>query len=312
MAVGIALIIGSELIRSATDVVWAWKLGNAVPLMLIVGSTVFILRLSAHFDRDTVVGILFSVIGWASAIFLAFTVLLIALPYGLVAALPAGATVVVACIVVQDPSWMFSGLNGSLRGSTLQSPMVQSILSAVPRRKDETVWDRVSRLPLRVLVLPDASKEKVVTVLRERMKLPVAFVHLEDSDFMLVNVSKDTGWLPRVERVLDKAGVIGVRRASFSLEQAVIGLPLIEQGHGVSLEDYCFIDHKESVDRLLKEWSTLMTVFPSMVGPVILLTEESAPGLMTKRIPRTQIQRVVLGRDITGLRLGVGETGDSA
>ena len=302
VAGAVALAMGASLLSSVVGVVTALRTGDIVPFILVAVTTVIFLRLSARpSEKRTPVHVLLEVLGWTSAIYLFVVVLMWVLPFGVVPAILAAGITAMLCGFVRDPI----GLNEKMSriadasSSLGLSPTGLNITSQLDGT--QSIWARIESLQYKVIVIPHKHFGTVIDLLKDRPKLPVSLTRLEDTDALIV---RDEDWADRVLAVLRESGVPDAHIASPLLEKAILALPLLEQGHGVKVNDYQFTCDADTVEKLLTIQPLRMTVYPDPKGLVVMVFSDSVPGLNLDPLPIGREASAVMARDISHLPRG--------
>jgi len=298
----VALTVGASLLSSVVVVVTALRAGDIVPLIIVAVTTVILLRLSAKpSEKRTPVHVLLEVLGWTSAIYLFVVVLMWVLPFGMVPAILAAGITAMLCGLVKNPT----GLNEKISqivdvtSSLGLSPTGLSIASRLDGT--QSMWARIESFQYKVIIIPHKHFDTVVGLLTDRPKLPVSLTRLEGTDALIV---RDEEWADRVIVVLRESGVPDAHIASPLLEKTIIAFPLLEQEHGVKVNDYQFTCDPETVEKLLAIQPLRMTVYPDPKGLVVMVFSDSVPGLNLEPLPMGREASAVMARDISHLPRG--------
>jgi len=242
------------------------------------------------------------VLGWGSAVYLLFVVLVGMLPYGILAAFVSAGITAILCSVISDPTELRERLDAMRKATESIGFDAQGLGLADGVDNVQSLWARISKLDYSVIVLPPDSSNSIASLLRSRPKLPVCVVRLYDNDMMIVTSGKE--WLTKILSVLKESGIENSKAASPLLTKAVLGLPIIEQEHGLDISDYKIIQDETTIEKLLKMRPLRMSLFPGPDGLRALVRSETTLGLETHSIPSRQLTRAVLGRDISFLPRG--------
>ncbi|MFW9849963.1 MAG: hypothetical protein ACFFF4_12565 [Candidatus Thorarchaeota archaeon] len=292
---GVALIIATQLLGSVSWVVISLRLGNPIPFVLVVASTLLLQRIAVSITPSSpVVTTLLDVAAWASVVYLFFVLLVGLIPYGLVIAISAAGLSVVGCMVVRDPS--------DLKEKATQAADMANAYRGVGFRsgpdKDTVLWAYLQRQDLEILQLPRGSFSNVVSIIKDRPMLPAVLLHFEHSDFLIVRNSDDVDWNRQIKRVLLDAGVFNIRQVSPLLRKAILLMPILDEHDGLKIRDYVVAINEKSIQVLIDHSPERMTLFPHSEGIRIVVRKESIPGIEVESIPSEYAERVVVGREI--------------
>ncbi len=303
---GVALVIATQILGSVSWVVMSLRLGNYIPFISIVLVTAIMQRLPISIKSENrIVSTLLDVISWAAVVYLFFVALIGLLPYGLLTSIVGAGLSLLGCMIIRDPSELKERLilaadvAESLRGSGFKSGTDRDVM----------MWSFIRRQQMEVLQIPRGSFENAVTILRDRPMLPVALLHFEKSDFLLIKTSNEIKWVRQVKRVLADAGILDVLHVPPLLKKALLLLPLLDEHDGLKISDYVIASNEKSVEVLLKHRPERMVLFPNSEGLRIVARRESVPGIDTLNITPDLAERVVLGRDNYALTTIINRVG---
>lgn len=291
---GVALVIGSQLLESATWVVFSFRLGNFVPFVGVLAITLVLQRVSVVAKPQvSVVAMLTDVLASASSVYLFFVILLGLLPYGLIISLIGSCLSVIAVAAVRSPSEFKKRISllletaGTYTGTGL----------GMGYDSEKALYNSIIRQRKEVLCIPQAGFGCVVNILKARPMLPVALAHYVDMDFLIVTNSDGHDWTSQVKRLLQEEGLSGVQLAPPLLKKVVLFLPLLEEDSGLQVADYGLASSENSVNVLLGARPERMTVFPGSDGLRVVARRDSVPGIEMNEIPPEVSKRIVLRRD---------------
>ncbi|MGY5875415.1 MAG: hypothetical protein RTU30_06695 [Candidatus Thorarchaeota archaeon] len=292
----LALVLGSELLSSAVMVVYDFRIGNLLPLISIVLVTVLLLRMAARRKEDSPATTLMNILAWASVAYTLVIVVVAALPMGIIASLMGASATLVTFSAVRDPS-------------KLKIVLLDLDLTSGPHSVDSKLGEALGiskKIPSAVvLVLPSDSLEKVTNVLRARPLLPACVLKLEETDYVIVRVEyEDTSNVNLVRDVLEQDGIVGLKIASPLHSETILLLPAIDDGAGFSLDEYCVISNPAAIEQLLSNWPVRGTLHTRKEGLVFVVPRKAAVGLEQEEMPRGQLNRVVMTRDVSSLQIG--------
>lgn len=297
----VAIVIGSELLRSASVVALSLKAGNVGPFAVVLVMTIGLLVLSGRVSRrakgSRVPGLLMDIAAYACTIYLFLTTLLSTLSLGVVVALGSAACTALLVPAARNPrslQKLRGPLVSAVSGTGLSLPGVEQSISP------NEAWRAVSRSSMRVIAVPPESRDVMVAMLRERPLLPVSLTHLQGALFLVVSGNdRKEDWERRLLALLDELGVKGSRKASPLLREAVLALPILDSMHGLWMSDYVLAADLSTVERLIQSWPDRMTVFPDPHGLRVVVRKQHAAGLNTRAIPRGCETGVLVGRDLS-------------
>jgi hypothetical protein len=196
---GVALVLGAQILSSVSWVVVSLRLGNIVPFSLVLVVTLLLQRVATSTEsKSPVVSTLIDVLAWASVVYLFFVLLVGLIPYGLLIAISASGFSVLGCMIIRDPT--------ELKEKLLLTADMASAYRGVGLRsgpdRDAVLWSYLQRKNIAVLQLPRGSFDNVIAVLKDRPMLPVALVHFDYTDFLIIKDSKEVDWIRQIKRVL--------------------------------------------------------------------------------------------------------------
>ncbi|MHA1909581.1 MAG: hypothetical protein ACW98Y_19940 [Candidatus Thorarchaeota archaeon] len=291
---GVALVLGTQILSSVSWVVVSLRLGNIVPFSLVVVVTLLLQRIAASVEaKSPVVSTLVDISAWASVIYLFFVLLVGLIPFGILIAIAAAGLSVVGCMIVRDPSDLKEKL---ILAADMATAYRGAGLRSGPDR-DSVLWSYLQRQSMEVLQLPRGSFETVTTVLKDRPMLPVALIHFDYTDFLIIRDSKEVEWIKQVKRVLHDAGVFDTLLVPTLLRKAILLMPILDEHDGLKTSDYVLAVNKKSVQVLLDHRPERMIVFPHSEGLRIVVRRESVPGIEVESIPSDLTERIIVGRE---------------
>jgi hypothetical protein len=283
---GVALVLGAQILSSVSWVVVSLRLGNIVPFSLVLVVTLLLQRVATSTEsKSPVVSTLIDVLAWASVVYLFFVLLVGLIPYGLLIAISASGFSVLGCMIIRDPT--------ELKEKLLLTADMASAYRGVGLRsgpdRDAVLWSYLQRKNIAVLQLPRGSFDNVIAVLKDRPMLPVALVHFDYTDFLIIKDSKEVDWIRQIKRVLHDAGVFDTFLVPSLLRRAILLMPILDEHDGLYTADYVLAINEKSVQVLLDHRPERMTVFPHSDGPRIVVRRESVPGI--------EVENIVVGRE---------------
>ena len=294
----IVLATGAELLASVVSVVLAVRLGNFVPLLAVVVLTIVLQMLTNHVAHESQGLIIVTMLAYAITGYLAFTVFLIALPYGLIASILASGAV---CVISSISRKQKLGIYWKQVMQSLSHS--QNVLHGLSDRQvpigDGTSFKLNSFHT--VVILEEGVREKIVQLLRERPLLPVSFTHYEDCDVIFIADESDPVRYEQVMKLL-KDFSIGVKGpASPLLAEAVKMVPILDSRNGLKFEDYRLTRDEKTICSLLTQAPSRLTVFPSPLGLGVLIPATEVPGMNVEHLKRGCEADILLNREYSHL-----------
>jgi hypothetical protein len=310
LAGAVALFLGAQLLSSVASVVFAWRLGNIQPLVIVWGGTIVILIITRRETKEPL-SLLLNLVSWACIIYTGVVMLFIVLPYGLIAAFLAMGGTIIGCSRIKEPGsimWRFSALLEPM-GSLGHSVPILGRASV----SYGSSWASIDKLKMKAIVLPNSVREAVVDLLRDRPLLPVSITRYEECDILMVRTEGNEKVLKQVQQALAEKGAENLHVLSLFMTNAILSLPLVEDNVGVSMEEYRIAVEEVTVKKLLEMWPNRITVFPDRKGLRVVIRSDTAPGFDLEQLPHGREAHILLGRDIAQLSMGgVEVAGESA
>lgn len=301
IALGIALVAGAYLMTSIAEVVVILRAGNYTLFAVALVFTGIVVRISGTYEGKWIVArIMLPVLSGVSSIYVIMIIFVWLLPMGIITSLIAAGFTMCILGIIHNPSLVQENL-----AKAIALPQSMSALSPIGRQdRSKTLLRSVERLGMRVLILPKNSWDKVITLLNDRPQLPVALVHFQDEDVLIVRSNGDHSGYRRTKELLEEIGITKIRDASPLYTRTVLALPILEESRtdGGWLEQYKIITHRNTVKVVLEQRPLEMTVFPSQHGLILLVKSSDVFGLKVEEVPQSQIGHIVLGRDISILQ----------
>ncbi len=308
-AAAFAILMGGHLIRYVSSIVIAARLGDYLPLIVLIVCSVALLRISGKFDdKDGLLFNLISIIAWASVILLAIASALIILPFGIVPMIAAVALVGLLARLVQDPQSSISIL-GQLFGSyPLISFLVMKLYSVWEGHTFS--WLRISTSSLALFIIPKEYEMKIIQLMRDRPMLPVSMTILDEFDALVLRAKHLEDWHATINNLLQR-NKIPYEIGSQILLKLVLALPLIENEGELAHGRYCIIPEQKLIDVLLTEGANYVTLFPRIGGLIAVCPDVFVSGYNVSRLPTNVISSLLINRDTRMIPAGVRENGHS-
>ncbi|MFW9803482.1 MAG: hypothetical protein ACFFFC_12555 [Candidatus Thorarchaeota archaeon] len=292
IAGAMALAGGAQLLSSVALVVISFRSGNIIPLIIAIGTTAALIHLKRLFTKHALSAIL-GILAYAASGYLAVVAFVGLLPYGMISSLLGAALTIIACSVMYDPSnlkeWM----------ATLSPDSSISWLSRDPGTPEFSIGKEVSH---HIALLPSESREKVIMLMRDRPLLPISLTHFNECDALFIDLKSERINLNQIRDALFRANVAIKNDASPLLREAILKVPIIDEKHGLSMAEYCLATDQETVNQLIRNPPSRMFVFPSRTGPRVIYPESAAPGLISQRVPESELVNALLLHRYTTLK----------
>ena len=282
IAGALVLAGGAQILASAISIVLELRGGNPLPFLLVVGVTLLVLRLPYAFKDDSPLRAIQMILTYGVTAYLVVLVFVALLPFGLVVSFTGCSLTAIGCSVFNDPSdakrfvkdlGVYRHLSSSLKIRDTSASDFNSVLGH-------------SDTDLRhMFLVPLGQEENVVNLMRERPLLPISLTRYEDFNVLVVKSGPDIRLLKQIKALLLAAEVDAMVAMSPLLLEAIQKLPLIDAQFGLSMGEFCYVSVPNTVEYLLRNWQTRMTVFPTENGPWVIVPESAVPGLKTGSIP---------------------------
>jgi hypothetical protein len=293
LAVGgaIALAAGAQVLSSVVSVVLAFRFGNIIPLLMVVGLTISIHLIANRVPEESAALIVFKILLYAVTGYLALIAFVIVLPYGLIMSIiAAGAVGVFSSILGEQRKFW----NHFIHFFNFQNYFDRLSIRSIPI--GDGVSYRLNSLHS-IVILDEGNREKIVHLMKERPLLPISLTHFEDCDVLFIAVENDSSRYERVLKLLRDSG-IGVKGlASPLLAETIQMVPILDSNNGLKFEDYRIARDDTTISSLLTQAPPRLTVFPSAQGLRVLVPELEAPGLNVERLKQGYEVDVLLHRD---------------
>ncbi|MFW9911422.1 MAG: hypothetical protein ACFFEU_03070 [Candidatus Thorarchaeota archaeon] len=284
IAGAIALAGGAQLLSSVAIVVTSFRSGNIIPLVIAISTTVVLMQLKRSLAKHTLSGII-GILAYAASGYLAVITFVGLLPYGMVTSLLGAALTIIVCSLMYEPNnlreWM----------ATLSTDSSVSRLSRNSGVSSLSIGREVSH---HIVLLPSESRQKVISLMRDRPLLPISLTHFNECDALFIDTKSERIDLAQIRDVLLTAGITIKSDASPLLREAILKVPLIDEKHGLSMAEYFLATDQDAVKHLIRNLPSRMIVFPSRTGPRVIYPESAAPGLISQRVPDGELANALL------------------
>jgi hypothetical protein len=284
IAGAMALAGGAQLLSSVAIVVTSFRSGNMIPLVIAISTTVVLMQLKRSLAKHTLSGII-GFLAYAASGYLAVITFVGLLPYGMVTSLLGAALTIIVCSLMYEPSnlreWM----------ATLST---DSSVSRLSRNSGVSSLSISREVTHHIVLLPSESRQKVITLMRDRPLLPISLTHFNECDALFIDTKSERIDLAQIRDVLLTAGITIKSDASPLLREAILKVPLIDEKHGLSMAEYFLATDQDAVKHLIQNLPSRMIVFPSRTGPRVIYPESAAPGLISQRVPDGELANALL------------------
>lgn len=301
VAGAVAILLGGRIVSSVASVVFAWRMGNPLPIIVvIVGSLVLVLF--SRGEANTLPKMIMNILGWIAAAYLSVVIFFVSIPLGLIAGFFGLALTLMSFGAIKDTK----GIGGRLRFLVYQIVSAGSAFPALRRNSamnNQSIWFLVRGLALRSYLVPRGQRFRILDLVRERPLLPVSLTRYGNADILFVRENPQI--TDQIESLLEDEGIQDALPLGPFLTNALLALPLIEERDACfSPADYVFCRDESTVNRLVDIWPDRITVFPSMGGPIVVVRNDTVPGFETRPLPRGTESCVLLERDVSMLATG--------
>ncbi|MDH4215087.1 MAG: hypothetical protein OEV85_14315 [Candidatus Thorarchaeota archaeon] len=296
IAGAIALAAGAQLLASVVSVVLAFRFGNIIPLAIVVILTVVILIVANRFPEESSARTIIKILSYAVTGYLAVTVFVIALPYGLIVSIIAAGAVGVFSSIIGEQQTFWKHIRESLQFENRFSGLP---IRSVPVGNGTSF--RLNSLHT-IVILEEGTREKLVHLMKERPLLPISLTRYEDCDILFIAEENDPSRCDRIMKLL-KESDIGIKDlASPLLAEAIQMVPILDSRNGLKFEDYRIARDDKTISSLLTQAPSRLTIIPSVNGLLVLIPEFEAPGLNVDRLKHGCEADVLLDRNYSHLK----------
>jgi len=297
----IALAGGAELLASVVGVVLAFRTGNPIPLLAVVGLAIILLRIVKKQKEETPIKMILNIVAYATTGYLVVVAFVIALPYGLVMSIVTAIATSVLISFIGDPSSIMSQIQGYIPSA------FGGAINGLPRRIVQTGNGSsftVNSTNIIVAINPD-HRDKVVELMRNRSLLPISLTHFEEIDVLFISNQRNRTMFERVNSLLTSYGIETRSSTPTLLVEAVQMLPIIDEQNGLLMREYKLARDEKTIQDLLSLWPTRMTVFPSESGLMVLVPDMEVIGFNVEPLKEGYESDVLLYRDFTSIKEGM-------
>ena len=294
----IALAGGAELLASVVAVVFAFRLGNPFPLVIVGIVTIVLLRIVKNQTEETPVKMILNIVAYAATGYLVVVAFVIALPYGIVTSIATAITTSVIVSFIGDPSSLMGQFQEFLPTS-LGGP-ISNLSKRVVQTGDGSSFTVNSSNSI-INIDPD-HRDKVVELMRKRALLPISLTHFEDLDVLFITNKRDRSMFDRVNTLLSTYGIETKGPAPALLSEAVQMIPIIDEQNGLMMKDYRLVRDEKTVEDLLSLWPVRMTIFPTEGGLMVLVPEMEVTGLIVELLKQGYESEVLLHRNFATIK----------
>ncbi|MFW9888372.1 MAG: hypothetical protein ACFFER_09330 [Candidatus Thorarchaeota archaeon] len=292
IAGAMALAGGAQLLSSVAFVVISFRSGNIIPLAIAVGTTVALMKLKLLLAKNTLSGII-GILAYAASGYLAVIAFVGLLHYGMVTSLLGAAVTIILCSLMYDPSnlneWM----------AMLSSDSSVSLLN---RNPGVSILSSSKEVSHHIVLLPSESRDKVISLMRDRPLLPISLTHFNECDALFIDTKSERINLAQIRDILMRGNITIKGDASPLLREAILKVPLIDEKHGLSMTEYFLATDQDAVKHLIRNLPSRMIVFPSKSGLRVIYPESAAPGLISQRVPDSELVNALLLHQYANLK----------
>ena len=304
----IALLIASQLISAVAGVVWSLRFGNPMPFILVIVITVVVLRLTKRQEDDTITERLLNILSLVSVGFLMMVVFVASMGLGVYFAIFAGAMAVIGCKAVYDTDSLRGSFSALVNGDV--SLGFSRSFQRFPDANESVLMGELEQIHPEVIIIEKEYREKILSLLKERPRLPWSLSFLESVDALVITTRGDRGHVTTALRLLAEVQV-QTKMASSALRQLILALPLLDRKHGIQLTDYHIVRDELTVKRLIEIGPTRVTVHPDGGELQLVIHESTATGMKMEEIPTSEVVSVVLQRNLSQVNQREEENGNT-
>ncbi len=284
IAGAMALAGGAQLLSSVALVVIAFRVGDIVPLVLVIGTTFSLIQLKRILGDRTLSAIV-GILAYAASGYLSVIAFVGLLPYGMLSSLVGATLTIMVCSVMYDPSQLNEWL------ATLSADSPASWLSRSVSPSELLPNLEVSH---QLILLPPNSLNLIARLMKNRPLLPISLTHYNECDILFIDATSKRTTPAQVREILVKANVALGNEVTPLLREAILKVPLIDEQNGLPMSDYCLATEHDTVVQLMSNAPSRMIVFPSKSGPRIIYPESAAPGLVSQKVPENELVNALL------------------
>ncbi|MHA1926656.1 MAG: hypothetical protein ACXABV_05400 [Candidatus Thorarchaeota archaeon] len=292
VAGAMALAGGAQLLASVAIVIVAFRSGDIIPLVLTIGTTMALIQMKRRLANDTLSSIV-GILAYAASGYLAVVAFVGMLPLGLVSSLVGAAVTIMVCSVMYDPSQLTAWM------ATLSSDSTISWINQAPGSSGFPIYLEMFH---QLILIPPDSREMIVTLMRDRPLLPISLTHFNECDVLFIDNNSKRTSSTQVKDIIEKRNIPIGCEASTLLREAILKVPLIDEKHGLAMNEYHLAYENDTIVQLILNPPSRMIVFPSKTGPRIIYPESAAPGLVSRKVPDNELANALLLHNYTNLQ----------
>jgi hypothetical protein len=296
IAGAIALTAGAQLLASVTSIVLAFRFGNIIPLAVVVILTIGTLLVASRVPEESAVRTIIKILAYAVTGYLAVTAFVITLPYGLVISIIAAGAVCVLSSIIGEQKTFWKHVRQSLQ---FENRLNGLSIRSVPVGDGSSF--RLNSFHS-IVILEEGTREKLVHLMKERPLLPISLTHYEDCDVLFIAEENDPTRYVRIMKLLKESGIEIRGLASPLLAEAIQMVPILDSKNGLRFDDYRIARDDKTINSLLAQAPSRLTVIPSTNGLCVLIPEMEAPGLNVERLKHGYETNILLNRDYSHLK----------
>jgi hypothetical protein len=284
IAGAMAIAGGAQLLASVAIVVIAFRSGDIIPLILTICATLALIQMKRRSDGHTLSSIV-GILAYAASGYLAVVAFVGMLPLGLISSLVGAAATILVCSVMYDPSQLTALM------ATLSSDSTMSWMNRGRGSSEQPLNLDVSH---QLILIPADSREKIITLMRDRPLLPISLTHFNECDILFIETSSKKISSAQVVDIIARRNIPIGYEASTLLREAILKVPLIDEKHGLAMKDYHLALENDTIVQLIRNPPSRMMVFPSRTGPRIIYPVSAAPGLVSQKVPENELANALL------------------
>ncbi len=288
----IVLTMGSEILRSVASIAFAYRFGNALPLITVVTFAGILMIMSGRAEKDTPLRVILDVCAWTAVVYAATAIILVTLHMGVLVSLGAVAITVSIYSTVQSPTRV---RNGSIFLAGLSAQIDRQL---VKFRAGENNLGFNYPPEFTSFIIPLEHADDIMSLLQTDTTLSVSVSRYEE--FLGLIVPETEALL--VRRALATAGIDCKDKVRGSLTATMLLLPHLEEEYSsVLMSHYGVIYNQDAIKRLVADWPIRAILFPSRQGLRLILRAEDAAGFRVEKLPWGLERRILVERDFSSL-----------
>jgi hypothetical protein len=305
IAGALALAGGAQILTSAISIVLELRGGNPLPFLIVVCATLVVLRLPSAFKDDNPIRIIQVILTYGITAYLVVVVFVMLIPFGLLISFTGCSLTAIMCSIFNDPS----EVKRFIKGLEVEGHLSSSLkIRETPVSDFGTIVGYSDATQRHMFLVPLGQEDNVVSLMRERPLLPISLTRYEDFNVLTAKTGSDPRLLKQIRSLLLAAEIEAIDSIPPLLLEVIQKLPLIDTQFGLSMDEFCYVSIPETVDYLLKNWQTRMTVFPTENGPWVIVPNSVVPGLKTGSIPMGREAETLLLHNFSAIKESANES----